>query len=98
MSFDLMTEDEVAAVLRCNVAKIRRLRLTGRLTYLPGRPVLIDRKDLETFVEAEKRRLAERSPDAIALRKKAEKDAAWERRTLFKMMNRQDGMTKRQKI
>ena len=41
-------------MLRCAASKIRRLRLTRKLSYLPGRPVLIDRKDLDLYVENNK--------------------------------------------
>lgn len=40
-SLNLRTEAEVAAELKCSVAKIRKLRAAGRLAYIPGRPVLI---------------------------------------------------------
>lgn len=51
----LLTQDEVAEILGCSVSKIRRLRQTGRLAYIPGRPVLIDEADLAQYQEALKR-------------------------------------------
>lgn len=56
MATILLTEDEVAARLRCSRSKVRRLRLSGRLTYLPGKPPMVDEADLEAFIEREKRR------------------------------------------
>jgi hypothetical protein len=38
---DLLTEAEVALRLRCSPSKVKRLRLAGKLAYLPGRPVMI---------------------------------------------------------
>ncbi|MCH4543183.1 helix-turn-helix domain-containing protein [Ochrobactrum sp. A-1] len=46
-----MTEAEVAARMRCSRSKIKALRLSGKLPYLPGRPVLIDEKDLNEYLE-----------------------------------------------
>lgn len=57
----LLTEPEVAERLRCSVSKVKRLRLGGRLTYIPGRPVLVAEADLDDYVDREKRRLAEKS-------------------------------------
>lgn len=48
----LLTEAEVAERLRCSCEKIKRLRLSGKLSYLPGRPVLVDEKDLNAFLES----------------------------------------------
>ena len=50
----LMGELEVAAVLRCSSTKIKRLRLSGELSYLPVSPVLIAREDLDAFIERRK--------------------------------------------
>lgn len=49
---ELLTEAEVAALLRCSRDKIKRLRLSGALSYLPGRPPLITRDDLNAYIEA----------------------------------------------
>ncbi|KAA3447129.1 DNA-binding protein [Mesorhizobium sp. SARCC-RB16n] len=51
----LLTQEEVAERLRCSVAKVKRLRFTGQLAYLPGRPVLIEEADLEKYLEGIKR-------------------------------------------
>lgn len=51
----LMMEAEVAAVLRCSREKVKRLRFSGKLPYIPGRPVLIDETDLLAYIEASKR-------------------------------------------
>lgn len=48
---NLLMESEVADLLRCSREKIKRLRLSGRIRYIPGRPVLIDEEDLKAFVE-----------------------------------------------
>lgn len=64
----LLTQDEVAEILACSVSKIRRLRQTRRLAYIPGRPVLIDEADLATYQETLKRA----APPPKAEKKKAE--------------------------
>lgn len=46
-----LLEEEVAEILRCSRGKIKQLRLSGRLPYVPGRPVLIDREDLRLFID-----------------------------------------------
>lgn len=56
----LLTQSEVAAVLRCSVVKVKYLRLSGRLAYLPGRPVLVSETDLAEFIAAETRKAQER--------------------------------------
>ncbi|WAX97870.1 helix-turn-helix domain-containing protein [Aminobacter sp. NyZ550] len=48
----LLTEIEVANILSCSPATVKRLRLTGRLTYIPGRPVRIDVDDLNAYLAA----------------------------------------------
>ena len=45
----LLTEPEVAERLRCSTEKVKRLRLSGKLAYLKGRPVLISEADLLEF-------------------------------------------------
>ncbi|QPC90012.1 helix-turn-helix domain-containing protein [Mesorhizobium sp. INR15] len=47
----LLTQNEVAERLRCSVAKVKRLRMTGLLAYLPGRPVMIEEADFEKYKE-----------------------------------------------
>lgn len=48
----LLKEIEVAERLRCSPSKVKRLRLSGKLAYLPGRPVLIRAEDLTAFMES----------------------------------------------
>jgi excisionase family DNA binding protein len=50
----LLTEKEAADRLRCSREKIKRLRLSGQLTFISGRPVLIDEVDLDIYVEKKK--------------------------------------------
>jgi hypothetical protein len=57
MTHRFLTEPEVAEILRCSRQKVQRLRLSGRLAYLPGRPVLIAQTDLDASI-AENSRLA----------------------------------------
>ncbi|OWK20227.1 hypothetical protein AJ88_31875 [Mesorhizobium amorphae CCBAU 01583] len=51
----LLTQIEVARLLRCSASKVKRLRKSGKLAYLPGRPVLVDEADLEAYKESIKR-------------------------------------------
>ncbi len=62
----LLTDAEVAERLRCTAAKVKRLRLSGKLTYLPGRPPLIDEVDLESYLATAKRRAREEPPPPAA--------------------------------
>ena len=48
----LLTQEEAAERLGCSTSKIKRLRVGRRLTYIPGRPILIDEADLETYITA----------------------------------------------
>lgn len=69
----LLLEAEAADILRCSVAKIRRLRRTKRLKFIPGRPVTIDEADLLFYVECRKREATApnsktRSTDEVAQR------------------------------
>ena len=50
-----LTEREVADRLRCSLPKVKRLRLTGKLTYLPGRPPLVEEEDLAAYIALAKR-------------------------------------------
>jgi hypothetical protein len=36
MAFKLLTEPEVAEMLRCSVYTVARLRKSGKLAYIPG--------------------------------------------------------------
>ena len=49
-----MIESEVAEVLRCKRSYVKRLRLSRLLSYIPGRPVLIDPADLEAYISGVK--------------------------------------------
>lgn len=49
--FQLLTMEEAAVIFECSTSTIKRLRLSGQIPYLPGRPVLIERSDLETHFE-----------------------------------------------
>lgn len=51
-----LTEAEAAEILRCSTSKIKRLRLGGELSYIPGRPVLIAETDLLAYLEEVKRK------------------------------------------
>lgn len=51
-SIDLLTEPEAAQLLRCSTSKIKRLRLSGKLAYLPGRPLYIERQALKDYIDA----------------------------------------------
>ncbi|WP_352899525.1 helix-turn-helix domain-containing protein [Mesorhizobium sp. M1307] len=51
----LLTQVEVAKLLRCSVSKVKRLRQSGKLAYLSGRPVLVDEADLDAYKESVKR-------------------------------------------
>lgn len=57
-----MTEAEAAELMRCSREKIKRLRLSGKLPYLPGRPVLIDEADLVAMIEAMKAKSVQKHP------------------------------------
>lgn len=59
-----LTEPEVAERLRCSTSKMKRLRLSGRLAFIPGRPVLIAESDLAAYIEATRRRVQEREAAA----------------------------------
>ncbi|QWW67969.1 helix-turn-helix domain-containing protein [Rhizobium sp. WYJ-E13] len=48
----LITDQEAAEIFRCSTDKIKRLRLSGKLAYIPGRPVKINEADLLAFIEA----------------------------------------------
>jgi excisionase family DNA binding protein len=50
----LLLQSEAAEFLGCSEQKVKRLRLSGRLPYIPGRPVLLDEADLVAFLEEER--------------------------------------------
>jgi excisionase family DNA binding protein len=47
---DLMTDKDVAVLLKKGVRTVRRLRASGLLAYLPGKPVLIPRGALDDYL------------------------------------------------
>jgi excisionase family DNA binding protein len=47
-----LLESEAAERLRCSTRTVRRLRASGKLAYLPGRPTLIDESDLNAYVDS----------------------------------------------
>ena len=47
----LLLEREAAERLRISRWTVRALRLSGELPYLPGRPVRIDERDLDAYIE-----------------------------------------------
>lgn len=60
----LLTEPEAATIMRCSREKIKRLRLSGKLAYLPGRPVLIDERDLLALIDNMKTATAPKRSEA----------------------------------
>lgn len=54
MSVKLLTETEVARVLRCSPQKVRKLRHDCLLAFIPSRPVMIDERDLEAYLDSVK--------------------------------------------
>ena len=56
----LLFESEVADRLRCSTSKVKRLRLSGQLAFIPGRPPLIAEEDLEAFIDRMKRKRADK--------------------------------------
>jgi excisionase family DNA binding protein len=50
----LLLQSEAAALLRCSIVTISRLRLSRKLGYYTGRPVLISEADLELYVASAK--------------------------------------------
>lgn len=78
----LLLDQEVAEILRCSADKVKRLRLSGELPYIPGRPVKIDEADLLKFIEASKRRDEAKAKGSTA-KPKVTADA-WARMALLK--------------
>ncbi len=71
----LLTETEAAEILNCSATTVKRLRLTGKLTYLEGRPVLIDEVDLQAFIDAENSRKAKKAQPADKSRRVTNEEA-----------------------
>jgi hypothetical protein len=60
----LLFEWEVAERLRCSTSKVKRLRLSGQLAYIPGRPLLISEADLLAYLErARRKEIEKRGPE-----------------------------------
>lgn len=59
-----LTDAEVGAIIRKSAGTVKRLRVSGALPYLPGRPPLVDRTDLEEYLA---RRVAEAAAAAKAV-------------------------------
>lgn len=55
MTVKLLTEPEVAEILRVSTTTVKRLRAAGKLAYLPGWRVLIDSADLDAYIQNSKR-------------------------------------------
>ncbi|MBX9847489.1 MAG: helix-turn-helix domain-containing protein [Xanthobacteraceae bacterium] len=53
--FKLLTESEVAELLRCKPPKVKRLRLSGKLPYIPGRPNFILESDVLDYIQRERK-------------------------------------------
>lgn len=61
----LLTQQEVAVVLRRSVRSVARLRRMGELAWLPGAPVMIPAAELDAYLERK----------MVARRAKTEKQA-----------------------
>jgi hypothetical protein len=90
MSVHLLTEAQAAETLQCRPSKIKRLRLSGQLAYIPGRPVLISQAAIVAYVErTECQSLISRKPTTgsttpIGQTEREAKDRAWELKVLMK--------------
>lgn len=67
----LLTQKEVSERLRCSTSKIKRLRLDGKLAYLPGRPVLVRESDLNAYIETGLRQISPTTVEKESARKPA---------------------------
>ena len=74
----LLLQSEVAEILRCGDSTVKRLRITGKLAYIPGRPVKIRESELLAFIEATTVRAkptvttsAQKAPDRAAIEAQA---------------------------
>ncbi len=86
--FVLLTQAETAERLQCSVATVKRLRKAGKLSYLPGKPVLIDEQDVFRFL-AEK---AAKKEERAAKRRAAAAPISpqeWARRAIVLQRERQ---------
>lgn len=64
----LLTQEEVAKVLRRSVRSVARLRSSGQLAWLPGSPVMIPETELAAYLDRKmvKREVAEPPPAPAA--------------------------------
>ena len=53
----LLLEREAAERLRISRWAVRALRLSGELPYLPGRPIRIDERDLDAYIDRLRRKV-----------------------------------------
>ena len=60
---NLLLESEVAQMLRCSTSKVKRLRLSGKLPFIPGRPVLIKQDDVDEYITAALKKVAPTVPE-----------------------------------
>ncbi len=67
MTMRYLTQPEVADILRCSTSKITRLRLSGQLSYIPGRPVLISESDLNDYLQERTRRAEARTTKKVVM-------------------------------
>ncbi|TIP24263.1 MAG: helix-turn-helix domain-containing protein [Mesorhizobium sp.] len=61
----LLTEAELATKLRCSQSKIKRLRRSGKLAYLRGRPVLIEPAAVDAYLRSIRQEAVTPAPKAI---------------------------------
>lgn len=57
----LLLEWEAAELIGRPISHVTKLRLTGRLAYIPGRPVKIDEADVLEFIAERERQREERA-------------------------------------
>lgn len=79
----IISEAEAAELLGCARSKIRRLRLTGKIPYFPGRPPVLDAADVEAYIASEQKRREPPPPPTLA-----EVDAATRLRARRKWLRR----------
>jgi hypothetical protein len=53
---EFLTEREAAGILGCSKWKVHDLRISGKLSYLPSRPVAISRRSVDRYLENERHR------------------------------------------
>lgn len=68
----LLTQSEVAALLRCSASKVGRLRRDGAFPFMPGRQVKVELADVLAWVDRAKiRGRAPRAPSKAAVARSA---------------------------